>query len=155
MTTDAADIQSLETEYLLQVYRRIPIVFNRGEGSHLYDTEGRPYLDFISGLGVASMGHANPVLAEALADQAKTLLHTSNLYFHPLQGQVGERLARLSGLARVFFCNSGTEAVEGCLKFARRYWYSQDVHSRTRFVALERSFHGRTLGALSTTAEPR
>ncbi len=154
MSTDAADIQALESEHLLQVYRRIPIVLDRGEGSRLYDTDGEPYLDFVSGLGVASMGHANPDLAEALADQAKTLLHTSNLYFHPLQGQVGERLARLSGLARVFFCNSGTEAVEGCLKFARRYWYSQGVQHRTRFVALERSFHGRTLGALSTTAEP-
>ncbi len=152
--SDAAEIQALETEYLLQVYKRIPIVLSRGEGSHLYDTEGQPYLDFVSGLGVASMGHANPELAAALAEQARTLLHTSNLYFHPLQGQVGKRLSDLSGLARVFFCNSGTEAVEGCLKFARRYWYTQGVENRTRFVALERSFHGRTLGALSTTSEP-
>lgn len=154
MGTEAQDIQAVEAEHLLQVYKRVPIVLARGEGSYLFAVDGRRYLDFISGLGVASMGHANPVLAAAIADQAATLLHTSNLYFHPLQGQVGQRLAALSGLPRVFFCNSGAEAVEGCLKFARRHWYSQGAKHRTRFVALERSFHGRTLGALSTTSEP-
>jgi acetylornithine/N-succinyldiaminopimelate aminotransferase len=154
MGAEAQDIQAVEAEHLLQVYKRVPIVLARGEGSCLFGVDGSRYLDFVSGLGVASMGHANPVLAAALADQAATLLHTSNLYFHPLQGQVGQRLATLSGLPRVFFCNSGAEAVEGCLKFARRYWYTQGTRTRTRFVALERSFHGRTLGALSTTSEP-
>ena len=99
-------------------------------------------------------GTANPELATALADQARTLLHTSNLYFHPLQGQVGRRLTALSGLPRAFFCNSGTEAVEGCLKFARRYWHTRGETARTRIVALERSFHGRTFGSLSATWEP-
>lgn len=153
MATQEQQIKAVEAEHLLQVYKRIPIVFARGEGSYLFDTDDRPYLDFVSGLGVASLGHANPDLAEAVADQARTLVHTSNLYFHPLQGEVGRRLTTLSGLARAFFCNSGTEAVEGCLKFARRYWHTRG-EPRTRFVALERSFHGRTLGALSTTWEP-
>jgi acetylornithine/N-succinyldiaminopimelate aminotransferase len=153
MATQAEEIKAVEAEHLLQVYRRIPLVFTRGEGSYLYDTDDHPYLDFVSGLGVASLGHANPDLATAVADQARTLIHTSNLYFHPLQGEVGRRLAALSGLPRAFFCNSGAEAVEGCLKFARRFWYTRG-EPRTRVVALERSFHGRTLGALSATWEP-
>ena len=154
MATQGQDIQAVEAEHLLQVYRRVPIVLARGEGSYVYDIEGHAYLDFLSGLGVTSLGHAHPGLAAAVADQARTLLHTSNLYYHPLQGQVGRRLAALSGLPRVFFCNSGTEAVEGCLKFARRYWHSRGETARTRFVALERSFHGRTFGSLSATWEP-
>ena len=156
-TTDAAgaqDVRALENEHLLQVYKRLPVVLTRGEGSYVHDAEGRRYLDFLSGIGVASLGHAHPGLAAALADQARTLVHTSNLYFHPLQGQVGARLAALSGLPRAFFCNSGTEAVEGCLKFARRYWHKRGETGRTRIVALERSFHGRTLGSLSATWEP-
>lgn len=153
MATQAEAIKAVEAEHLLQVYRRIPLVFTRGAGSYLYDADDRPYLDFVSGLGVASLGHANPDLAAAVADQARTLIHTSNLYFHPLQGEVGRRLTALSGLPRAFFCNSGAEAVEGCLKFARRFWYTSG-EPRTRVVALERSFHGRTLGALSATWEP-
>ena len=136
MSTQEQEIKAVEAEHLLQVYRRIPLVFARGEGSYLFDTNDRPYLDFVSGLGVASLGHANPDLAAAVADQARTLIHTSNLYFHPLQGEVGQQLTTLSGLARAFFCNSGTEAVEGCLKFARRYWYTRG-EPRTRVVALD------------------
>jgi len=148
------EIQAIEAQHLLQVYRRVPIVLTRGEGSYVYDIEGHAYLDFLSGLGVTALGHAHPGLTAAVADQARTLLHTSNLYYHPLQGQVGRRLAALSGLPRVFFCNSGTEAVEGCLKFVRRYWHSRGETARTRVVALERSFHGRTFGSLSVTWEP-
>ena len=147
------DVRAIESAHLLQVYKRLPLVLTRGEGSYVHDSEGRRHLDFVSGLGVASLGHAHPGLAAALADQARTLVHTSNLYFHPLQGQAGRRLAALSGLPRAFFCNSGTEAVEGCLKFARRYWHTRG-EARTKIVALERSFHGRTFGALSTTWEP-
>ena len=154
MSTRGQDIQAVEAEHLLQVYTRVPIVLTHGEGSHVFDVEGHAYLDFLSGIGVVSLGHAHPGLAAALADQARTLIHTSNLYFHPLQGQVGRRLTALSGLARAFFCNSGTEAVEGCLKFARRYWHTHGETARTRIVALERSFHGRTFGSLSTTWEP-
>ena len=119
---------------------------------HLYDAEGREYLDLLSGIGVASLGHAHPGLARAISDQAQTLLHTSNLFYHPLQGQLAERLAQLSGLPRAFFCNSGTEAVEACLKFARRYWYTRG-EPRVEIIALEQSFHGRTSGSLSVTSD--
>jgi predicted acetylornithine/succinylornithine family transaminase len=136
---------------VLQVYRRQPVVFDRGRGVRLTSDSGRSYLDFISGIGVASLGHAHPGLAAALAQQASTLLHTSNLYFHPLQGELATRLSDRTGLERAFFCNSGTEAVEACLKFARRYWYTRGETSRTKYVAFTHSFHGRTMGALSTT----
>ncbi len=154
-TTSAAgfdDIQAREAKHVLQTYRRNPISFERGQGVRLFDTEGREYYDLLSGIGVASLGHANPAIARAIADQATKLLHTSNLFFHPLQGQVAERLASLSGLPRTFFCNSGAEAVEACLKFARRYWYTKG-EPRAEFVALEESFHGRTFGALSVTSD--
>ncbi len=156
MTTGSAvpsltEITGLEARHVLQTYRRQPVAFARGEGVYLFDVEGRRYLDLLSGIGVASLGHAHPGLAHAIADQAATLLHTSNLYYHPLQGQVAERLARLSGLPRAFLSNSGTEAVEACLKFARRYWHAQGTAGRTNFVALEHAFAGRTMGSLSVT----
>jgi len=145
------DIQAGETQYVLNTYRRQPVAFVRGEGPRLYDVDGREYLDFVSGIGVASLGHAHPGLAAVIADQAKTLLHTSNLYFHPFQAEAAARLTKLSGLARAFFCNSGTEANEACLKFARRYWHTQGVKGRTGFVAVQHAFAGRTMGALSVT----
>jgi predicted acetylornithine/succinylornithine family transaminase len=148
--TTATDVIALEKDHLLQVYRRGSVVFQRGRGCRLFDAEGRGYLDLISGVGVAALGHANPRMAAALAAQAQELLHTSNLFFHPLQGELAARLSSLSGLPRAFFCNSGTEAVEATLKFARRYWYAQG-HPRIGFVALEHSFHGRTMGSLSVT----
>jgi predicted acetylornithine/succinylornithine family transaminase len=152
MATMTDDVQLLESRHVLQTYRRQPVTLVRGEGVRLFDVEGREYLDLLSGIGVASLGHAHPGLAEAVADQARTLLHTSNLFFHPLQGQLAERLANLSGLSRAFFCNSGTEAVEACLKFARRYWYTLG-ETRTEIIALEESFHGRTFGSLSVTSD--
>jgi acetylornithine aminotransferase/acetylornithine/N-succinyldiaminopimelate aminotransferase len=148
------DILDAEAAHILQTYKRAPIVFSRGSGVHLFDDSGQAYTDLLSGIGVASLGHAHPGLAAAIADQAKTLVHTSNLYFHPLQGQLAARLAELSGLPRAFFCNSGSEAVEACLKFARRYWHTAGDTTRSEVIALERSFHGRTLGALSTTWQP-
>jgi len=150
-TTTIDEIQALEARHVLQTYKRAPVTFVRGQGVRLYDAEGREYLDLLSGIGVASLGHAHPGLARAIADQAKTLIHTSNLFYHPLQGQLAERLAKLSGLPRAFFCNSGTEAVEACLKFARRYWYTRG-EPRAEFIAFENSFHGRTFGALSVTS---
>ena len=148
--TIANSVMALETDHLLQVYRRGQVVFERGKGCRLFDAGGRGYLDLISGVGVASLGHAHPRLAAAIAEQASTLLHTSNLFFHPLQGEVAARLAALSGLPRAFFTNSGTEAVEACLKFARRYWHTQKA-PRSGFVAFEHAFHGRTMGSLSVT----
>ena len=152
MTIDANKVKQTEATYVLQVYRRIPVVLVRGEGSRVYDAGGKEYIDLLSGLGVASLGHAHPGLADALAAQAHELLHTSNLFFHPLQGRVASALASLSGLTRTFFTNSGTEAVEACLKFARRYWFTNGSPSRTELIAFDRSFHGRTFGALSVTS---
>jgi predicted acetylornithine/succinylornithine family transaminase len=145
------DIMALETQHIMPTYKRQPVAFVRGSGARLWDTEGREYLDLLSGIGVASLGHCHAGLAAAIAQQAATLIHTSNLYYHPLQGQLAARLAELSGLPRVFFCNSGTEAVEACLKFARRFWHTRGEHDRTEFVAMEGAFSGRTLGALSVT----
>jgi acetylornithine/N-succinyldiaminopimelate aminotransferase len=152
MTTMAKpDVRAIEQEHVLQIYRRLPVVFERGEGVRLFDDQGRAYLDFLSGIGVAALGHANPALARAIADQATSLLHTSNLYFHPLQGQLANRLSALTGLERVFFCNSGTESIEASLKFARRYWHTKGEKTRTKYVAFSHAFHGRTMGSLSVT----
>src|SRR5437870_13133580 len=152
MTIVMDDIVARESRHVLQTYRRNPVTFVRGEGVRLWDAEGREYLDLLSGIGVAALGHAHPALTRAIAEQAQTLLHTSNLFYHPFQGQLAERLANLSGLPRAFFCNSGAEAVEACLKFARRYWYTRGER-RPEIIALEKSFHGRTFGSLSVTAD--
>lgn len=149
-STMASDVIALESTHVLQVYRRAPVVFERGSGCRLFDASGRGYLDFISGIGVAALGHGHARLADAIGGQARDLLHTSNLFFHPLQGQLAAKLAALSGLPRAFFCNSGAEAVEASLKFARRYWHAQGA-PRRGVVALEHAFHGRTVGALSAT----
>lgn len=152
MTTVADEVQTREQQYVLQTYRRQPVTFVRGEGVRLFDVEGRDYLDLLSGIGVCSLGYGHPRLTAAITEQAQTLLHTSNLFYHPLQGQLAERLTTLSGLSRAWFCNSGTEANEACLKFARRYWFTRG-EKRTKIVALEESFHGRTIGALSMTSD--
>jgi predicted acetylornithine/succinylornithine family transaminase len=152
MTTVADDIQTLEARHVLQTYRRQPVIFVRGKGVRLYDADGREYIDLLSGIGVTSLGHAHEGLTRAITEQAQTLIHTSNLFYHPLQGQLAARLTGLSGLERAFFCNSGTEAIEACLKFARRYWHTLG-ETRTEIVALEESFHGRSMGSLSVTSD--
>jgi acetylornithine/N-succinyldiaminopimelate aminotransferase len=152
MTVVMDNVVARETRHVLQTYRRQPVTLVRGQGVRLYDADGREYYDLLSGIGVAALGHAHPALARAIADQAQTLIHTSNLFYHPLQGELAERLAALSGLPRAFFCNSGAEAVEACLKFARRYWFTKG-EPRREFIALDESFHGRTFGALSVTSD--
>ncbi len=151
MTTILDDIQAREAQHVLQTYRRQPVAFVKGRGSYLYDTQGKEYLDLLSGIGVTSLGHAHPGLTACITDQSATLLHTSNLYFHPFQAEAAARLSALSGLSRTFFCNSGTEANEACLKLARRYWHTNGATDRVGFVALEQAFAGRTMGALSVT----
>ncbi len=151
MSTTFDDIQAREQQFVLQTYRRQPVAFVKGSGARLFDDTGRSYLDLISGIGVTSLGHSHPGLTAAIADQAATLLHTSNLYFHPFQAEAAARLAALSGLQRTFFCNSGTEANEACLKFARRYWHTLGATDRVGYVAVENAFAGRTMGALSVT----
>jgi len=147
VTTQTQDVQQVESEHILQVYKRANVVFERGDGVRLTDADGKTYLDFISGVGVCALGHGHAKLAAAIADQSRTLIHTSNLFYHPLQAELSAKLATLTGLDRAFFCNSGTEAVEACLKFARRYWKG----ARTKYVAFSHSFHGRTMGSLSVT----
>ncbi len=134
-------------------YRRLPLHFTHGKGARLYEEGGRTYLDFLSGLGVTALGHAHPGLTEVLCDQAGKLLHVSNLYDEPLQKRCAAQIAKACGLDLVFFSNSGAEANECALKMARRYQHNQGKPERTRFLALERSFHGRTMGALSVTAK--
>jgi acetylornithine/N-succinyldiaminopimelate aminotransferase len=147
-------IQQLESQFLMQTYARNPVMFVRGKGSTLYDDQGKPYLDFIAGIGVNVLGYDHPRVRRVLREQG-SLLHTSNLYYHQYQGQLAERLAKASGLSRVFFCNTGTESVEGALKLARAWQRAQGRADKTEFVALNNSFHGRTLGALSVTAQEK
>jgi predicted acetylornithine/succinylornithine family transaminase len=144
-------VRDLESKHVVQTYNRTPIVLVRGKGVRVFDAEGREYLDLLAGIGVGALGHGHEGLANAIAEQSREMIHCSNLFFHPLQGQVAERLAKLSGLSRAFFCNSGAEAVEACLKFARRYWHTKGSLDRTEIIAMEGDFHGRTMGALSTT----
>src|SRR5690348_17469174 len=117
--TNLEQIVDLERRYLLQTYNRYPVAFERGKGVFLYDTEGKKYLDFVSGLGVNALGHAHPRIVKTIREQSARLLHISNLYYHEYQGRLAEKLATLSGLDRVFFSNSGTEAIEGSVKLAR------------------------------------
>ena len=136
MTKSFADqVRDTEARHVMQTYKRAPIVLVKGEGARVWDAEGRAYLDFTSGVGVAALGHANPGLARVIAEQAATLVHTSNLFFHPFQAELAQKLATLSGLDRTFFCNSGAEAMEACLKFARRYWFTKS-EPRAGFVDL-------------------
>ena len=148
--TPTTTVQAVEAAHVLQTYKRQPVVFVRGEGVWLVADDGRRYLDMLSGIGVNVLGHAHPALVAAVREQVGELVHTSNLFFHPFQAPLAERLTKASGLERAFFCNSGTEAVEGCLKFARKFWYNAGT-PRTQFIAFERGFSGRTMGALSMT----
>ena len=148
------EVMGLEKEYLLQNYARYPVVLVRGKGAYLYDSDGKKYLDFISGIGVNALGHAHPRLMRVIRDQAPRLIHSSNLYYHEFQGRLAERLAKTSGLARTFFCNSGTEATEGAMKMMRSH--GSHIHpEKIEIISLENSFHGRTLGALSITGQQK
>jgi len=148
------EIIGLERSYLLQNYARYPLVLHRGKGCYVYDLDGNRYLDLISGIGVNSLGYAHPRITKIIRQQAGLLLHTSNLYYHEYQGRLAERLAKASGLNRTFFCNSGTEAMEGALKMVRAYGNSKRSEKH-QVISLENSFHGRTLGALSITGQPK
>ena len=142
-------IQSAE-ENLIRVYNRFPVVLDHGEGMYLYDTDGKEYLDFAAGFAVCGLGYGNKELAGVLKDQIDRLYHTSNLYYHESCGEAAKELNRVCGMDRVFFTNSGGEAIEGALKAARRYSYTKQT-GRYEFIAMENSFHGRTFGAVSVT----
>ncbi len=152
--TTLEQIQHLEAQYLLTTYARQPILLVRGKGSTLYDERGRAYKDFISGIGVNVLGYDHPRIRRVLREHA-SLMHTSNLFYHSYQGPLAERLAQASGLARVFFCNTGAESIEGALKLARAWQRRQGRENKTEFVSLVNSFHGRTMGALSVTAQEK
>ncbi len=142
-------VVKLEQKYLMKTYARYPVVLERGKGVWVYDSAGRKYLDLVSGLGVNALGYAHPRIVRMVRDQAGLALHISNLYYHPYQGPLAERLAKLAGMDRVFLCNSGTEAIEAAIKIARVAFSAQV--GKTNIVALENSFHGRTIGALAAT----
>jgi acetylornithine aminotransferase/acetylornithine/N-succinyldiaminopimelate aminotransferase len=147
-------IQAAEARLLLSTYDRNPILFVRGEGVHIIDEQGERYLDLLSGIGVNALGYAHPAIEEAIAKQSHALIHTSNLYYHEGQAELALRLTERTGLDRVFFSNTGTEAWEGALKLARAHaglLRSEGKQIGTKFLALEQSFHGRTFGSMSTT----
>ncbi len=147
-----------EQKLLLPTYDRHKILFTRGRGVYLWDSEGKRYLDFLSGIGVNALGHAHPAIQKVLKQQAGKLIHTSNLFYHQYQSELAKRLTKISGLDRAFFCNSGTEAWEGALKLARAYAQEHNSNghkAKWRLLALENSFHGRTFGSLATTGQAK
>src|ERR1700689_727758 len=153
-------IVDLEKRFLLPTYNRYPVAFERGKGVFLYDFEGKKYLDFVSGLGVNALGHAHPRIVKAIRDQAAKLIHVSNLYYHEYQGPLAEKLCGLAGGSsgekfRAFFSNSGTEAIEGSIKLARLAGHRAGGSEKSRLVALQGSYHGRTFGALSLTGQEK
>jgi len=148
----SASVIELEKQYLLQNYSRLPLVIARGKGCYVYDTSGKRYLDLIAGIGVNALGHAHPRMMKVIREQSARLIHISNLYYHEYQGPLAERIAKASGLDRVFFCNSGAEATEGALKMIRSHG-RKISHEKYETVALNDSFHGRTFGALSITGQ--
>ena len=140
----------MSSQHLMANYARLPITISRGEGSWLWDSQGKQYLDALSGIGVCGLGHAHPAVAAAIADQAKTLIHCSNLYGIELQQQLAQRLCQLSGMDKAFFANSGAESIEAAIKLARMYGHQQGIKQPSIIVS-DNSFHGRTLATLSAT----
>lgn len=150
------ELMDLDAANVMATYGRLPVAFVRGEGCVLYDTEGARYLDFLSGLAVTSLGHAHPAIADALAEQARTLWHVSNLYYNEVQPRVAARInGLLGGDGRVFFANSGAEANECAIKLARRYGQAHGGPGRFHVLSAHGSFHGRTLATLAATGQPQ
>ncbi len=151
----AAKVVAEESRYMMKTYRRPPVVFTHGRASRLYDSEGRVYLDFLGGIAVNALGHAHPRMVKVIKREAGRATHVSNLFHNPYQAPLARKLSEWSGLDRVFFSNSGSEAIEGALKLARAYAHARAKNHasqpKIRILALENSFHGRTMGALSVT----
>jgi acetylornithine/N-succinyldiaminopimelate aminotransferase len=153
-----ASVMQSEAALLLPTYERNPVLFTRGRGVYLWDSTGKRYLDFLSGIGVNALGYGHPAIRKVLREQSAKLIHISNLFFHPYQAELAKMLNRMSGLDRAFFCNSGTEAWEGALKLARAYAHEHNRNghkAKWRMLALENSFHGRTFGSLATTYQKK
>lgn len=151
MTCCSKDYIERAEQVILHTYNRFQIVLEKGQGVRLYDVEGKEYLDFAAGIAVFALGYNNPEYTQALKDQMDKLIHTSNLYYNVPMMEAAEKLVKASGLSKVFFTNSGTEAVEGAIKVARKYAYLKDGCTDHEIIAMEHSFHGRSLGALSVT----
>jgi acetylornithine/N-succinyldiaminopimelate aminotransferase len=153
-----ASVMRAEEKLLLPTYDRQKVLFTRGRGVYLWDSKGKRYLDFLSGIGVNALGHGHPAIQRVLKQQAGKLIHTSNLFYHEYQAELAKLLTKISGLDRAFFCNSGTEAWEGALKLARAFARANNNNghkAKWRLLALDNSFHGRTFGALATTGQEK
>ncbi|MFN9808691.1 MAG: aspartate aminotransferase family protein [Deltaproteobacteria bacterium] len=144
-----------KARHLLSNYRQPPLVMVRGEGSRIWDADGREYLDFSGGIAVLSVGHCHPKLAAAIAKQASTLIHTSNLFFTDKALLLADEITRRTGFSRVYFANSGTEANEALIKLGRRWHYEHGRKERVEIIATHQSFHGRTMGAVTLTGQPK
>lgn len=153
--TSFEQLVDLEKRYLLQTYARYPVALVKGKGVYLWDSAGRKYLDLVGGLGVNALGHAHPRIIKVIREQSARVIHLSNLYYNEFQGAAAKRLVKISGLDRAFFSNSGTEAMEGALKLARLAGHHVGGENKSKIVALEGSFHGRTFGAMSVTGQEK
>lgn len=141
--------------YVLSTYNRFPISLVKGEGSYVWDADGKEYVDFVSGIAVCALGHSNPSLVKAITEQAQQLWHISNLYYNEPQVLLAEKLISLTGLGKVFFCNSGAEANEAAIKLVRKYFYRHNEAGRNEIISFNKSFHGRTMGALAATGQAK
>ncbi len=151
----ASNMLARDSQWLLPVYARFPVVMERGDGVYLYDTSGNRYLDMMGGLGVNALGHAHPRMVKATAEQAARMVHLSPQYCTPSAGALAERLCRLSGMSGVFYSTGGSESVEGAIKLARAFGTEQYRPSKFRIAALEGSYHGRTFGSMSVTGQAK
>src|SRR2546428_8974520 len=143
-----AHVKELESKYILGTYARYEVLVERGSGAYLIDKSNKRYLDLLAGIGVNALGYNHPQVKQVLRQQIKKPLHVSNLMYHEYQGRLAQKLCEISGLDRAFFTNSGTESIEGCLKFARAYG-----RPKFKILSLDQSFHGRTFGPLSATGQ--
>lgn len=142
-------------EYFIPVYNRYPIVLEKGEDVYLFDEDGKKYLDFAAGIAVFALGYSNEAYKNAIKDQVDALIHTSNLFYNKPSVEAAKKLCKASGMEKVFFTNSGTEAIEGAIKLARKYFYKKTGEADGEIIAMNHSFHGRSMGALSVTGQPK
>lgn len=154
-TYDASAIMDCDANWVMRTYARQPVVFVRGAGARLWDSEGREYLDFLAGIAVVGVGHCHPHIANAIAKQAHTLMHISNLFHNPLQATLAEMLCKRTRMERAFFCNSGAEAIETAIKIARKWGKEKRGADCHEIITFTGSFHGRTMGAVTATAQPK
>ncbi len=148
------EYMDMAEKYMIHAYNRFPVVIERGEGVHVYDTQGKQYLDFAAGIAVCSLGHHHKEYTEALKEQMDLIMHTSNLYYNVPAVEAAKKLVQATGLEKCFFTNSGAEAIEGAFKTAKRYAYDKNGAGEYEVIAMKQSFHGRTMGALALTGNP-